>query len=176
MKKMLFILYTMLFIALPSIHKASAEIPERLSFITPDGIKPKFFQDYNYGNVFVARFVLQGNTIDDWTEAFEVINAMKVNYPKTPKEFVDNMIENRKKACSTVDLSIIDQAADSILYEITSKQCPPFPDEQSLNRVLYGNINVFILIYTNRTPEGITKQSRDSWIGTLSTAMLMPSW
>jgi len=176
MKKIFFVLFAMLLIMLPHMHQASAKMPESLSFTIPDGIEPKFIQDYNYGTVIVTRFVLQGNSIDDWTEAFEVINAMKSNYPKTPKEFCDNMIEKRKKACSTVDVSIIDQTAESILYEIKSKQCPPFPDEQSLNRAMYGNINAYILIYTNRTPGGMTKETRDSWLGTISTAMILPAW
>ena len=176
MKKIFFVLFSTLLIMLPNIHQASAKQPESLSFTIPDGTEPKFIQDYNYGTVIVTRFVLQGNSIDDWTEAFEVINAMKSDYPKTPKEFCDNMIEKRKKTCATVDLSIIDETTESILYEIKSKQCAPFPDEQSLNRALYGKQNVFILIYTNRTPGGMTKQAREGWLGTISTAMIMSGW
>ncbi len=176
MKKIFFMLFTMLFLALPSIHKALARMPETLSFAIPDGTEPKFIQDFNYGNVLITRFVIQGNSIDDWTEAFEVINAMKINYPNTPKEYFNKTIERRKKECSSVVPSIIDQTDESILYEIKSKQCPPFPDEESLNRVLYGNINVFILIYTNKTPGGMTTQNRERWLGTISTAMIMPAW
>lgn len=172
MKKMFFVLFAMLIIALPNMRQASAQMPESLSFTMPEGIEPKFVQDYNYGSVIVTRFVLQGNSIDDWTEIFEIVNGLTINYPGTPKALYLNTIDKRKKRCSDSRFTIINENENSIIYEIIAKQCPSMPDEHSLNKVMYGNTNVFTLIYTNRNLK-MSQKTRNNWLKVLSKAAIV---
>lgn len=174
MKKISVILFSMLVMMASFFYQASGETPESVRFAMPSGVEPKFVQDYNYGIAFITRFVLQGNSIDDWTEAFEIVNAKKENYPDSPMEAYHKRVETRKKRCQEADFTIINQTPVSITYEVNSKKCPPLPDEQSINRVLYGKTNVFILIYTSRLPE-LMQKNHDSWLGTLSNAVILPA-
>lgn len=172
MKKMLLVLFAMLMTALPCIQQASAQMPESLAFTMPDGIKPKFVQDYNYGSVIVTRFVLQGKSIDDWTESFEIVNGMTINYPDTPEALYLKTIAKRKKRCSDSRFIIINENENSIIYEIIAKQCASMPDEHSLNKVMYGNTNVFTLIYTNRNLK-MSQKTRNDWLRVLSKAAII---
>jgi hypothetical protein len=173
MKKISVVLLLMLIDILSFVHLASGKGPEKLIYVLPSGMEPKFVQDYDYGSVYMIRFVMQGNSIDDWTEVFEVVNAMKSNYPKNPLEMYNQTVEKRKMRCQNAECSIINQTPESIIYEIKTKKCPPFPDEYSINRVLYGKTNVFLLIYTSRKPE-LLQKTRDEWMGILSKAHILP--
>lgn len=169
---------TMLFLVIAFIvsyaHHTLADIPERITNPVPKGVKIKFHKDFDYGYVYIRRFVIQGESVDEWSEAFEIINAYKILYPKTPQEYYKSMLEDRKKICSNVDASIIDQTPDSIIYEINSKNCLPFSDEHSLTKVLYGNTNIFTIIYTIKSPN-ITQETREAWLRSLSTTFLLPA-
>ncbi|MCP4368712.1 MAG: hypothetical protein GY797_11470 [Deltaproteobacteria bacterium] len=50
------------------------------------------------GNAVTHRFVFKGQSIYDWTEALEILNMYKGNFPPSPKEAYNNLIEYRKKS------------------------------------------------------------------------------
>lgn len=120
---------------------------------------------------YLTRFVYEGESIDNWTEGLELFNTWKRNFPSTPEKAYNMLIDKRKKMCPEAKANVISQDNNSILYEVITINCPPHPDENSLNRILYGNTNVFHFIYTNKV-RTLPTETRDDWIRVLSEAVI----
>jgi hypothetical protein len=120
---------------------------------------------------YLTRLVYEGESIDNWTEGLEVFNTWKKNFPPTPEKAYNMLIEKRIKMCPEAKANVISQDNNSILYEITTINCPPHPDENSLNRILYGNTDVFHFIYTNKV-RTLPTEKRDDWIRVLSNTTI----
>jgi len=149
---------------------------EMVSFPSPKGWPKgdkhaKYVQSFTVTprEAYLTRFVYEGESIDNWTESLEIYNTWKKNFPPTPEKAYNMLIEKRNKMCPEAKASVISQDNNSILYEIITIDCPPHPDENSLNRILYGNSDVFNLIYTNKV-RTLAGETRDDWIRVLSEA------
>lgn len=129
----------------------------------------KYYKEFDFGNAYLTRFVYEGQSIEDWTEALEIFNTWKKNFPKSPEDAYKQQLEKRKKMCPEASFHVISQDNNSVLYEINTVNCPPHPDEHSITRLLYGRTNVFSLIYTNKTKD-LSKEIRGEWLSILSEA------
>lgn len=145
---------------------------ERLYYHMPIELSQhKYYKAFDFGNAYLTRLVFEGQSIDDWTEAFEIFNTWKKNYPKSPEDAYKQQLEMRKKMCTEASFHVISQDNNSILYEINTVNCPPNPDEHSITRLLYGRTNVFSLIYTNKTKD-LSEEIRGKWVSILSEAII----
>ena len=117
--------------------------------------------------------VLEGKSISNWTEAWEILLLLRENYPRTPKKAFKSLIETEKASCpnATIKVKFISKDSSSILYEVKTINCPQHPDEISIRKLLYGNITVFYTIYTNKIKR-IPKKTKNEWIRTLSEAKI----
>lgn len=134
--------------------------------------KHKYVKTFTLKDAQLTVFVYEGKSIDDWTESLEIFNTWRKNYPPTPEEAYTSAIEARKKQCPETTINLISKDSKSILFEARTTNCPPQPDENSIIRILYGNTDVFIPRYTNKTKD-IPKETRDEWIRVLSESYIM---
>jgi len=151
---------------------------ENVSFKPPkdwpkDGKYAKFVNSFTIGQgeAYLTRFVYEGESIDNWTEGFEIFNTWKKNFPPTPERAYNMLIKKRRNMCPEAKSNILNQDNNSILYEIVTINCPPHPDENSIIRILYGNTNLFQLTYTNKV-RTLPLEKRDDWIRVLSEATI----
>ncbi len=135
------------------------------------GKEHKYFKEFDLKDAYVSRFVWEGESIDNWTEALEICNTWRKNLPPTPEGAYHLVMDIRKRMCPESTFSVINREASSMLYEIKTINCPAHPDEYSITRVLYGKSNVFSLIYTNKTKD-LPRESREEWINILSGAII----
>ncbi len=143
---------------------------ETVSFQFPKGDKHfKYVKEFDLKEAYLTRFVYEGESIENWTEALEIFNTWRKNFPPTPEKAYNMLIEKRIKMCPDAKANVIRQDNNSILYEIVTVNCHPHPDENSLNRILYGNSDIFQLIYTNKV-RTLPAETRDEWIRILSEA------
>jgi hypothetical protein len=149
------------------------EKPERAIFALPKGKELKHVRTFaiGQGGSTLTRFVFDGESISNYKEAFEIFNAWRKNYPHTPEEAHRHIIERGKKRCPEAIVNIISQDNNSILSEVKTVNCPPNPDGNSISRILYGNTNVFIFVYTNKVKD-LPAETRDEWIEILSTSSI----
>lgn len=141
-----------------------------------DDKKPKYVNTFTItpGQAYLTRFVWEGESIDNWTESLEIFNTWKTNFPPTPEKAYNMLVEMRRKKCPEAKATVLNQDNNSITYEINTINCPPHPDENSLNRILYGNSQVFNYIYTNKITT-LPTETRDEWLRILSGAVIDPS-
>jgi hypothetical protein len=122
-------------------------------------------------DAYLTRFVFTGESIDNWTESLETFNPWRKDFPPNPEEAFNSMVQQRKQKCPDSTPNVISKDNTSVLYEIRTSNCAPHPDEHSINRILYGNTDVFVLIYTNKIKE-LQVSSREEWIKILSQAKI----
>jgi hypothetical protein len=146
---------------------------ETVTFPRPGEVGPKFVQTFAVvpRQVEVTRWVWEGESIDDWTEALEVVNTLRRNSPPSPAEAVQTLVDLRLARCPGATSRVLHQDESSVLYEVVTIDCPPHPDEHSINRLIYGPKEVFNLIYTNKV-NPLPLATRERWIDVLSRATL----
>jgi hypothetical protein len=142
---------------------------ENLKFSIPT--QPLFVKEVKEAGLYVQRFVIEGESIDQWTEAVEILNFLKKNLPQNPELMYASLKEKREKCCPDTVTNIIEKDESSILYEMKTSNCPPNPDEHSITKILYGKINVFTLIYTAKVKE-LDAAKRDLCLNDLSSAYI----
>jgi len=155
----------------PGFITVQASGPERAEFDLPINKEIKNVGEFTLvkNKVYLNRFVFEGKSPDDWTEALDVINSWRRDSPKTPEGLYNSSRDSRIKNCPESTFDIIDTNPKSIFWETKTVNCTPHPDENSLTRILYGKKQVFTLIYTNKIKD-IPKETRDEWMKILSKA------
>lgn len=113
------------------------------------------------------RFVVEGDSLEDWTEILEIIDTSRRDEPDSAQSWFQRFQAQGNETCPS-DWTVIDEQADSITFQRTAKACPGFDDQDALYRVLYGEDNVF-LIFATRKGE-LDEASRAGWLNVLRSA------
>jgi hypothetical protein len=143
----------------------------KFSLTFPTKPEPLLVKEMKEPGLYVQRFVIEGESIDKWTEAVEVFNYLRKNLPQNPELMYASLKEMREKRCPDTVTNIIEKDESSILYEMKTSNCSPNLDEHSITKILYGKINVFTLIYTAKVKE-LDAAKRDHWLNNLSSAYI----
>lgn len=98
----------------------------------------------------LQRFVIDGKSATDWTEAMEVLNTMRKAEPNTPLLWYER-IQQQGAHCPS-KWTLIAQDKNSVTARRDSEACPPQSAQTGHFRVLYGKRQVFALIVTNKGP------------------------
>ncbi len=113
--------------------------PLQAAMMNPDGA---LVYSKKTRNSVLNLFVLKGSGENDWTEAFEIINTIPKNEPKTVKLWYEKFQAAAPATCAG-EWVLIEESEKSITFEHRLPECPPAARETTLNRVLYGQHNVF---------------------------------
>lgn len=113
------------------------------------------------------RFVIEGESLEDWTEILEIIDTHRKNEPDTAHLWLERFRTQGNETCPS-EWTTIDEQADSIIFRRTAKDCEGFDDQDALYRVLYGRKNVFLIFATMKGD--MDEISRDGWLTVLRSA------
>jgi len=113
------------------------------------------------------RFVIDGESLTNWTEILEIINTRRRHEPKNARLWLEAFTAQGNKTCPS-NWATIEEQPDSITFRRTAKNCQNFDDQDAMYRVLYGKDNVF-LIFATRKGE-MDKANRDGWLNVLKSA------
>jgi hypothetical protein len=95
------------------------------------------------------RFVIEGESLETWTEILEIIDTRRKDEPDTAQQWFERFREHGDETCSS-EWTTIDEQATSIIFRRTAKNCQGFDDQDALYRVLYGKKNVFLIFATRK--------------------------
>jgi hypothetical protein len=129
-------------------------------------------------NQIIIEFVRPEEKIDSWTELLTMQVLRKPGSPETIDVLVPKMHQEISKRCPAMTWNVINRqfASDTeeagMLYEWTTKGCPPDADQHEIARVVYGKFNIFRLAYAAKTP-ALAAEKREKWIKELSTAKVV---
>lgn len=116
----------------------------------------------------LQRFVIEGKSATDWTDALEVLNTMRKAEPKTPAGWYERL--QKQGASCPSNWTLIAQAKDSITFQRDSAACSTQPAQTGLYRVLYGRQQVFTLIFTSKAP--VSQEKRQQVLAMLESAAI----
>jgi hypothetical protein len=114
----------------------------------------------------LQRFVIEGKSATDWTDALEVLNTMRKAEPKTPTGWYERF--QKQGAQCPSNWTLIAQNKDSVTFQRDSLACSLQPAQTGLYRVLYGKQQVFTLIFTSKAP--LSEEKRRQVLAMLDSA------
>lgn len=114
----------------------------------------------------LQRFVTEGKSAFDWTEAVEVLNTMRRAEPKTPAEWYGRF-QQKGLDCPS-NWTLIAQDKKSVTFRRDSQACPPQPAQSGFYRVVYGKQQVFVLMVTNKS--AVSEQKHQQILAMLASA------
>ena len=115
----------------------------------------------------LTRFVIEGSSTEQWTEALELLNTQRKNEPKNAKAWYDRFKTQGDEHCQS-DWQVLSESRKTLMFERRSGDCPPFAAQHALYHVLYGKSEVFVFTAT-RIGEMDTA-TREGWLGILQSA------
>lgn len=117
----------------------------------------------------LMRFVVDGASETEWTEALEVINTRRKDMPKTVAAWYEQFRAQGEASCPS-EWIMLDESAKSMAFERRSPACPPHEAQDAVYRVLYGKKQAFTLIATRKG--GMDDETRAGWIKVMETATI----
>lgn len=115
----------------------------------------------------VDEWLRPGQTVENWTELVTVQALNKAVGLSTVEDQLELERSDLMARCPGSTLEII-SSNPKIVYEAKARNCETGPDEHVLGRVLDGQWNRFVVLYTVRGEETLTPQRRREWIQSLS--------
>lgn len=147
--------------------------PERLTMPIPRGetwVKGSESQDRKR-KVLLAEFVRKGETVQNWTELYSVVNLQLTEASPTREHFMEDLKGKMQQRCPEVEWKVIQQQSNALLYEWRITKCAPHPDQHEIARIVDGKSNRFKISYTAKVPE-LPEAKRKQWIDVLLHAQV----
>jgi hypothetical protein len=104
-----------------------------------------------------------------WTELFECQNAPRPVV--SVQQFFARLGDEVLRECPTATFSLIRRSESDQMFETKSRGCRRFGDQDEIERFIFGESNLFHLMYTVRKPE-MSPQQRDDAIRLLASFKL----
>jgi hypothetical protein len=155
---------------------ADVHAEERLSW-TYDGYEKlaKLFESEGgprYGEkqsrrVYHLRFVVEGESLEEWVEILETISTRRKDEPKQIRLWLESFRAKGDRTCPG-DWTILDERDTSITFLRSVDECPGFGAQDALYRVLYGKKKVFLIFATRKG--GMSEDLQASWLRVLNSA------
>jgi hypothetical protein len=116
---------------------------------------------------YQLRFVVQGESLEDWTEILEIMSTWRKHEPENVQLWLDRFKTQGNETCPS-NWTTIDEQASSIIFRRTAKNCEGFDDQDALYKVLYGKKKVFLIFATMKGE--MDETSRDGYLTVLREA------
>ena len=142
-----------------------------LEAVMTGGDDSRIYTENRAPQYVLTRFVVNGASATAWQEAFEVLNTMRRDEPRKPKQWLERLRKERDAACPG-EWHIIAEDDRSLTFERRTPDCPPHAAQTALYRVIYGPQQVFTLIATVKVD--IPAESRTAWLEVLASADVRP--
>jgi hypothetical protein len=148
---------------------ATSKPTEHISFNIENYDQWKVLNEEDHDRVFILTFVPKEQTADNWKSMLESINVRRKDYPNTPREAQQKLENLRLQSCPETSIETIEEDQANVTFMMKSVNCPMHKNPYQLTKILYGEDNVFVLIYTHRGGE-ITQETKDQWLKSLKSA------
>ncbi len=125
------------------------------------------------GGVVITRFVMEGSSEDEWTEALEVLEIPHESFPPTAPKAFEQLKASRSQACRSTQYEVLEQSKKSMLWVGRAADCQTSPNQHAINRLIYEDSQlIYLLIFTVAGEMDAAK--RDEWIKLLAEAKPAP--
>ena len=130
-----------------------------------------FVKDETVGKTYIMTFVPLGQSMDNRESLFEIVETTRKSYPKKIEEAHEALIKERLESCPDTRDEVINEDGASMIFEMTTADCPSNQDQYQLTRIIYGKKMVYVMIFTHRATEP-SSELKDSWLKVLRAAKI----
>lgn len=116
---------------------------------------------------YLLRFVVEGDSLEDWTEILELISTWRKHEPDNVQLWLERFQAQGNETCPS-EWTTIDEQADSIIFMRTARSCQGFDDQDAIYKVAYGKKKVFVLFATVKGE--MDEVGRNGWLTILRSA------
>ena len=113
------------------------------------------------------RFVVEGESLQDWTEILETISTRRKDEPDSVQQWFERFEAHGDETCPS-EWTTIDENDSSIIFRRTTTGCQDFEDQDAVYHVVYGRKKVFVIFATMKGE--MDEASRDGWLTVLRSA------
>lgn len=131
-------------------------------------------QENEEKQISVMEFVPQGETTSDWTKLITVRNFGKKFFNSSPDRMMNELRERVERSCPGARWQVIERQDDGILYEWKVGDCPPYPPQHEIVRIIEAKDNIWRVAYTAKVG-ALSGAEREQWIAWLS-GITMEMW
>jgi hypothetical protein len=119
------------------------------------------------GEEAIREYVLQGETVEAWSE---LVTSHSLARVVEPKAVVESMRALQSKDCPSFRSSILEESATSVVFEWQHKGCRGFPSQHEIRRISRSSRGTLFLAYVAKT-EKLSEEQRQAWISILKNAV-----
>lgn len=134
---------------------------------SPDA-KPIVYTEDRAPRYVLTRFVIEGESADEWIEAFEILDAQRKGAPRTVEGWYEQFHQQGEQHCPGGNWEVLARGKNSITFERHTLACDGFAEQHALYRVLYGKHEIFSLVATRKG--SMDEATRSGWLGVLESA------
>jgi hypothetical protein len=114
----------------------------------------------------LREYVLEGQTVDNWQE---LVSSQSSAVRVKPRVMYDYFKSQISQDCPSLQIFIIEESMDNILFEWKHGGCQEFPAQDEIQRIVLTPNGTFVLHYAAKTPQ-LTSEVRDTWISIIKSA------
>lgn len=120
----------------------------------------------------MAEFVLENETVENWSELVTVQMYPGLQTKTMPADFAYMARKELLKICPSVDWRLVSVSQSEATYEWSVSGCAAQPDQMEIVRVVRGELGVHLIHYAVKKP-AIADEQRLKWIERLGRAKLV---
>ncbi len=127
----------------------------------------------NQSNQRLVEYVLEGETVENWSELVTAQLLLGVQEKSTLDEYLkfsEKVL--RGSAKGNVEWKVIRRGPKEVLYEWKLTNDPKIPDQHEIARVIVGREGFHVLHYAAKTSK-LPDDKRQEWIRLLSAARIL---
>jgi len=125
------------------------------------------YQEDKSPEYVLSRIIVDGTSIEEWNEAFEIIRTQRINESRNVDGWYASFQARAETTCPS-DWEILEQLEGALTFEHHASDCASFDVQHAIYKVLYGKHEVFVLIGKRRTQMDAATRTR--WIKLLGSA------
>jgi len=136
-----------------------------------DGRKWKNGYEARNESQAITEYVLEGETVENWTELVTAHQFLGLQNQVTLKAFMEIMQKDLYKTCPSARWEIISESPEELIYAWQLTHCEGQDNQYEIARLIRGKTAVHLIRYTHKSPV-LDAQRYEIWLTLLKNAEL----
>jgi hypothetical protein len=119
----------------------------------------------------ITEYVLEGETVENWTELVTAHHFMGLQSQVTLKSFMEIMQKDLYRSCPSVRWEVINESPEDLIYFWQLTDCAGQDNQYEIARLILGKTAIHLVRYTHKSPV-LDSRRYEIWLALLKNAEL----
>jgi hypothetical protein len=119
----------------------------------------------------ITEYVLEGETVENWTELVTAHRFLGLQSQVTLKSFMEIMQKDLYRTCPSTRWEIISESPEDLIYSWQLMNCAGQDNQYEIARLILGRTAVHLIRYTHKAPM-LDSRRYEIWLALLKNAEL----